>query len=106
MMGGRLIGPLRGRASAFASPATKEIMRAQTMLRTALITGLMLAGPALLSAAQYQTGNEAQRGQLSSRDYKFLTDASRGGLEEVQFGQLAHEKGASQGVRDLGERMV
>jgi putative membrane protein len=82
-------------------------MRTKTILRTALFTSLMLlARPGSLLAADYQSGTEMQRGQLSSKDYKFLTDAARGGLEEVQLGQLARDRGASQGVRDFGEHMV
>jgi putative membrane protein len=95
--------------SGFAFPTTKEIMRTKTILGTALFTGLvLLVSTARSSAAEYQTGTSAdmQRGQLSSKDYHFLTEAARGGLEEVQMGQLAREKGASQGVRDFGERMV
>lgn len=53
-----------------------------------------------------QTGTESQHGQLSSKDFRFLEKFARGGMEEVELGQLAQQKASSQGVRDFGQRMV
>ncbi len=61
---------------------------------------LMLSSGLLLGA------DEGQRGQLTSKDYKFASDAAQGGMQEVQLGQLAKEKAGSQAVRDFGDRMV
>ncbi|HWH69620.1 MAG TPA: DUF4142 domain-containing protein [Candidatus Sulfotelmatobacter sp.] len=47
-----------------------------------------------------------QRGQLSEKDYKFVMDAARGSMSEVQLGELAQQKGTSQAVRNFGERMI
>jgi len=52
------------------------------------------------------TGTESQRGQLSSKDFKFLENAARGQQEEVVLGQLAQQKASNQAVRDFGQRMV
>ena len=48
----------------------------------------------------------ANRGQLTARDYKFVTEAVEGGNMEVTLGQLASTKAADQSVRDFGQRMV
>ena len=49
---------------------------------------------------------QAEGGQLSHKDFKFLTEAARGGMEEVQLGQMAQQKAANPAVRSFGERMV
>ncbi len=79
---------------------------------------MTVAGALLLfmQPAQAQIGNgtaqpvpasgQGQQGQLSEKDYRFVEKAARGGQEEVQLGQLAQQRGASQQVRDFGQRMV
>jgi putative membrane protein len=62
---------------------------------------LLLSSSAVLAA-----DTEGQRGQLNSKDFKFVTDASRGGMEEVQLGQLAKQKAGSPAVKEFGERMI
>src|SRR5215213_10295803 len=41
-----------------------------------------------------------------SADMKFAMMAAMGGMEEVEMGRLAAEKGASDEVRQFGQRMV
>jgi putative membrane protein len=41
-----------------------------------------------------------------SADMKFAMEAAMGGMEEVEMGRLAAEKGASDEVRQFGQRMV
>ena len=80
-------------------------MKRYKTCRLAMVTGLALAlGAPLLQAADMDTA--AQRGQLSASDYRFAADAARGGMEEVELGQLAQQKGVNQSVRDFGQRMV
>lgn len=43
---------------------------------------------------------------LSSSDKQFMTEAAQGGLAEVQLGQLASKRGASNAVKQYGQRMV
>jgi len=62
---------------------------------------LMLSSGVLLAA-----DSEGQRGQLTDKDFKFVTDATRGGMEEVQLGQLAKQKAGSSAVKEFGDRMV
>src|SRR5262249_25675582 len=81
-------------------------------------TGAVVSGTLLLSGTQKlraqientptttQDTTAGQRGQLSESDYRFLEKAARGGLEEVELGQLAQQKGTSQPIRSFGQRMV
>jgi len=61
---------------------------------------LMLSSGALFAA------DKEGRGSLNSSDYKFVTDATQGGMEEVQLGELAKQKAGSPGVREFGDKMV
>jgi putative membrane protein len=85
-------------------------MRAHKIITGAIVTGaLLLSGTQMLRAqvnATTQDTKEGQRGQLSESDYRFLEKAARGGMEEVELGQLAQQKGTSQEVRNFGQRMV
>jgi putative membrane protein len=40
-----------------------------------------------------------------SPDAKFLTDAARGDVAEIKLGQLAQQKGESEGVREFGKML-
>jgi len=63
-----------------------------------------LLSSSLAIAAQSET--HQQHGRLTEKDYRFVTEASQGGMFEVQTGELARQKGGMQAVRDFGERMV
>ncbi|BAY32210.1 outer membrane protein [Nostoc carneum NIES-2107] len=54
------------------------------------------------------TSSPSTTGQnnLSSADRTFMTQAAQGGLAEVQLGQLASQRGASNEVKQYGQRMV
>jgi putative membrane protein len=57
-------------------------------------------------ATAADNGSGDQRGQFSEKDYKFIKQAAMGGMEEVQLGELAQQKGQNQAVKDFGQRMV
>ena len=85
-------------------------MRVHKIITSAMVGGALLLSGAQVSRAQInsttQDLNAGQRGQLSESDYRFLEKAARGGMEEVELGQLAEQKGTSQPVRSFGQRMV
>ena len=79
-------------------------MKPQNVIRITTIAGLVfLAGPRLFGAdANYKE----QRGQLTARDYRFVSEVAHGGTAEVELGELAKQKAASQEVRAFSERMI
>jgi|ERR1043166_3105748 putative membrane protein len=80
-------------------------MKTQSMIKLLAITGLAVGLGAPLTWGAESSRAEL-RGQLNSKDYKFLSEASQGGQMEVQLGELAKQNGGGQAVRDFGERMV
>jgi putative membrane protein len=78
---------------------TKRMMMKKTLT---LIYGISLA----VIVSSPARADEARTGQLASPDKKFVENAVEGGKMEVQLGQLATQKGATQSVRDFGVRMT
>jgi putative membrane protein len=90
------------------------------MTRTPMLAiGLTAAFAIVASAAQAQTPNTsgqmnrqpttsapAQNKTTNKADEKFLTDAIQGDLAEVQMGQLAQQKGGTDGVKEFGATLV
>ena len=79
------------------------------MRRYRTISALVLASLAVLAGRQSGVADDKatqSRGQFSADDYKFACEAARGGILEVQAGDLARTQGASPTVRQFGERMV
>jgi putative membrane protein len=74
----------------------------------ALTAVAALVGSGAIRAADYntETTTPEQRGQLTSKDYKFAKEAAQGGLLEVKLGELAKQKGANQTVQQFGDRMI
>ncbi len=52
------------------------------------------------------TGEQTGMGNMSSQDRDFIMDAAIGGMMEVELGQMATQKGASEAVKQFGQRMV
>lgn len=57
-------------------------------------------------AADNAMTNSASPMNVSATDQTFLTNAMKGDNSEVALGQLAQQKGGSQGVKDLGAMLV
>ena len=75
----------------------------------AVVVALSLAVvPAL--AKGIQQSNDSRSGQVgllnAAADRKFVMDAAKGGMAEVELGRLAVEKGSSDKVRKFGQRMA
>jgi putative membrane protein len=64
----------------------------KTLLLTALAAGMSISGFAQTPA--------------SMADQKFVKEAAVGGLAEVEMGKLAKDKGASDSVKQFGQKMV
>jgi putative membrane protein len=52
------------------------------------------------------SGGQTTGTALSSTDRKFVMEAAMGGMAEVELGRLATERGASDAVKQFGQRMV
>ena len=63
----------------------------------------VLAASALCLGSTFAKDKEAKAGGM---DATFIPKAANGGMTEVQLGQMAEEKGASQEVKDFGKQMV
>jgi putative membrane protein len=82
-------------------------MKTHPRIAMLAMAGLLSLAPAF---AQNQgttqgTGGSA-KANLSQQDRKFIDEAAKGGMMEVELGQLAVQKAASAEVRQFGQRMV
>jgi putative membrane protein len=48
----------------------------------------------------------AKKGNLSAKDKKFMMNAAKGGMMEVEWGKLAAQNGQNADVKKFGNRMV
>src|SRR5689334_17759295 len=52
------------------------------------------------------TGEQTGMANMTSQDRDFVMDAAMGGMEEVELGRIAAQKGTSDAVKQFGQRMV
>lgn len=91
------------------------------MITAATLTGLLALTPAFAqtattttskattaktSATTASTSSTSTSSGLSSSDRKFLTDASQGGMVEVELGKIAAQKASNPDVKSFGQHMV
>jgi putative membrane protein len=76
----------------------------------ALVVAAALALPAGVMAQQSpapkKEGQAKEAGGLAESDRKFVMEAAKGGMAEVELGKLASEKGTNPAVKQFGQRMV
>jgi putative membrane protein len=84
-----------------------------TVQRTVLtlVAATALALPLAAGAQQPSTTSPAApsrdaKGGLAQADRKFIMDAARGNMAEVELGKLAAERGSSDAVKQFGQRMA
>lgn len=58
------------------------------------------------STTETQKMDKKGSGQLSSQDQKFIMDAAKGGMMEVEMGRVAAQKASSADVKNFAQRMV
>jgi len=89
----------------------RTIMKRISILTSsfALSAALTLMPGALMaqnSMGQSSMGSDNSGSHLSASDRKFVSAAAEGGMAEVELGQMAQQKGASDQVKQFGQRMV
>lgn len=52
------------------------------------------------------SGERAGMGNMTPQDHNFIMEAAMGGLMEVELGRVAAQQGASEAVKQFGQRMV
>ena len=79
-------------------------------LAVALAGGLPVASQAMgdksTTSSTKSAGSTQAQSTLSSSDKKFIEAVGKGGLAEVEFGQLAQQKAQSPDVKQFGQKMV
>jgi putative membrane protein len=81
-----------------------HIMKMNSLFRSVALSAMLALG--LLTTLRAAAADTEQRGQLSSKDYKFVTDAAKGGMTEVELGQLAEQKASNPAIKDFGKKMA
>jgi len=51
-------------------------------------------------------GEQTGMANMTAQDRNFIMDAAMGGLQEVELGRMATQQGASDAVKQFGQRMV
>jgi len=86
----------------------------KAVITAAALTGLLALAPAFAQSTSTTTTTTKKKtavtatakSGLSSADRKFFTDASQGGMLEVELGKIAAAKGSNPDVKTFGQRMV
>jgi putative membrane protein len=91
---------------------SKSTMSGAALMLAAVFMAVAVAAVEVNMRAQNANSSSTQNananhgsGRMSS-DMKFAMEAAVGGMEEVQLGQIAAQKGASDEVRQFGQKMV
>jgi putative membrane protein len=92
-------------ASWAATPASGN--SANTGPNHSTLAAVSAAQPGSPADTTHAAGANAKAdAKLSRGDKDFIEDAAKGGMFEVQSGQLAAQKGADQSVKDFGNKLV
>ena len=75
------------------------------MSKRMLMTVAALGVASVIAGAGFALA-QSPRGALTDADRKFVEEAAEGGQMEVELGQLAQQKAASDAVKQFGQRMA
>jgi len=84
----------------------KRILSTFFVLSFAAAMTFSAAGQADKQGSNTATTSAKQSAGMGDTDSTFVKKAARGGLAEVEFGQLATQKASSEEVKKFGQRMV
>ena len=70
------------------------------------VTFAQSAAPATKESKPPAMDKSADKGKMTSSDHKFVMDALKGGMAEVELGKLASEKASNDAVKQFGQRMA
>jgi putative membrane protein len=73
------------------------------------VAGLCFVGGAFAAEPSPAPKADAKKGttaQMDSKDRDFMMEAAKGGMEEVEMGKMAEQKGQSAEVKKVGQTMV
>ena len=87
-----------------AGCATKETESDSTWMGGTSTTSSQESGTSASASATTEASSSSS--QLTEQDQKFVKDAAAGGMAEVEMGKLATQKGQSESVKKLGQRLV
>ena len=91
---------------------SKSTMSGAVLMLAAAFMAVALAASEVHMRAQNANSGSTRNSNANkgsgamSSDMKFAMEAAVGGMEEVQLGQLAAQKGATDEVRQFGQKMV
>jgi putative membrane protein len=88
------------RTTFYSSPACLTVAALFTIAAAQQGTGGSTLG------ASGQTASSATGSSLRAADRKFIREAAEGGMAEVELGQLAVQRAASDDVKNFGQRMA
>jgi putative membrane protein len=72
----------------------------------AFLAAALVAAPAMAGAQAPGGSKSDPKGTLAESDRKFVMEAARGGVAEVELGKLAGERASNDAVKQFGQRMV
>jgi putative membrane protein len=70
------------------------------------LTFAQSAAPATKESKPAAMDKSADKGKMASSDHKFVMDALKGGMAEVELGKLASERASNDAVKQFGQRMA
>lgn len=98
-----LEGPVSHLTKNLEKTTHRAVLLSAVVVSAVVLVAIVVVAPA--GAQSVPKSSEAQL-TLTAGDRKFLTEASGGGMAEVEFGRLAVQKASDENVRKFGQCMI